>query len=239
MAGRGRKARRRARKRARKAQKKAIRKAAKAGDSLVGFSQRLVRKLTRKREAKAIKAQGTPAAAPVKPGRAPEPVTADAAFMQMVRTMSWTAISQRLGRPIKELQARRNCIEFGRCGQPSSRKIMIQSQDMAGLAESFVHKRIIRGALGFVTGGPTAAIAGFVQGGSRERKAQQAVNRTRGFRRGPSLCEPPNRIINGRCQRPRGGRGWSGTEGATWGRDWVRIGVSSHHRSLRNTGDDP
>lgn len=79
------------------------------------------------------------------------------------------------------------------------------SQDMNGFAEPFVHKRIIGAAKSFITSGfsPTAAAAGFVAGGARERKAAQARARTRSrFPRSIARCRPPNQMIDGICQRP-------------------------------------
>jgi len=48
---------------------------------------------------------------------------------------------------------------------------MINSLDMSGLAPRFVHKRLLRATVGFVTGGPTGAIAGALSGGGRREAA--------------------------------------------------------------------
>ena len=80
------------------------------------------------------------------------------------------------------------------------------SEDMNGLAESFVHKRIIGAARGFASGGIFGAASGFATGGSgstRERKARKLAQ-TLPFR-SIAPCAPPNRLINGFCQKPKGG----------------------------------
>jgi len=75
---------------------------------------------------------------------------------------------------------------------------------------AFVHKRIIAGVGGFVSGGPGGAISGFVRppskrGGSRRRGGSPLPPRTFGTAAGP--CAPGTRKVLGRCvglQMPQG-----------------------------------
>jgi len=58
---------------------------------------------------------------------------------------------------------------------------MRPNEIMNELGVSFVHKRVLGAVTGFISGGPTGAIAGALRGGggnARDRKAEQAVVRT-------------------------------------------------------------
>ena len=71
---------------------------------------------------------------------------------------------------------------------------MIHSTDMSGLALGFVHKRLLRAAGGFITGGPTGAVSGFLSGGGQRRTLPTAPV----FAPRP----PPMRSPSGGFQRP-------------------------------------
>lgn len=77
---------------------------------------------------------------------------------------------------------------------------LVESEPPLG-ACCFVHKRLIGAAVGFVTGGPTGAVSGFVGGGQETSAGFTGANRGQGL--GTPVSCPPGRIrVGTNCIKP-------------------------------------
>ena len=142
-------------KKRRKREKRRIRRALRAGEGLEGFNPRLVAKIAGKQVAKAAKAGGQPAAKPGRPG----PRTVPVVTPDIPPPNGFTRA------PTPPLVRRRR---------------MLPIEVMDEMSEPFVHKRIIGGIKGALTGGAGGAVTGFFSAGEdeRTRKSERARMRT-------------------------------------------------------------
>lgn len=116
--------------------------------------------------------------------------------------------------------------------KPVEAKPMLLPMETAPGMESFVHRRIIGGIGGFISGGPSAALSGFLgpsNGGSNGARAVAAA-RNGGADVGPSspgapFCFPPLRLdpLSGKCKLFVGS-----VEGPDPGRDAGRMVTNGH-----------